>query len=569
MKFKNCFIILIFLIVLLCGLSTINAVSDEVMDEVVSEMDSPDDSISISNDESETSADEEDAALNAEENDSEVYQNTDDSREVLNKQANSSGDDILNAGNASSKSDLKIVNYTNFVKKGSKYYFYLTDQKGNAIANKKLTINYNGNKYEKTTDANGRAGIKVKLKSSSASMTVSYKGDSKYNALSKTLKFYIDQSLSISIGNTKLLTNGYLRVYLRGPQSSISNKNVKIYVGKKEFSRTTGAEGFVVVKPEVSANTYDVVVKYGNYVVSKRIKCVEGNVVSPLKGSIPLVNGVPDIDVMPAKYVMADGKGTYTVLKSQYQTVIKRDSQCLFLYGKMSKYTFFKTKDAPKTCHIIKREKWNVIEQKLNKKLVKKNRYSYWPSSITVSLKGKSLTYSEVRDVQNTGYTCGPTSASMCSMALRKYYSEKYFQIEGHANGGINIPDLKRVIDNNGFKSSYYYDVDTGVKQLSKGGVALIAFLPNHYVSILDVSPDGKKILVSNSYGAYDVGGDSRIPTGWVSVSYFKSKFAGVGLVVKLNYNLGAGKKAKLNNFYTSMGANWIRQNVNERIPNT
>ena len=82
------------------------------------------------------------------------------------------------------------------------------------------------------------------------------------------------------------------------------------------------------------------------------------------------------------------------------------------------------------------------------------------------------------------------------------------------------------------------------------------------------MSKDGKKILVSNSYGAYDVGGDSRIPTGWVSLSKFKAKFAGVGLVVKLNYKLSKDVKTEINNYYQSMGPNWARQNTNERIPN-
>ena len=145
-----------------------------------------------------------------------------------------------------------------------------------------------------------------------------------------------------------------------------------------------------------------------------------------------MVNGVPDIDRMPSNYVMGDNDAKYTVLKDQYKEVLKRDSYCLFLYGKLSKYTFFKTKSSPKIYHILKREKWNVIEQALNIKLVKKNKYNYWPSYVSASLKGKSYTYPEVRDVQNTEYTCGPTSASSCSQALRNYYSEKYFQTKAH-----------------------------------------------------------------------------------------------------------------------------------------
>ncbi len=88
-------------------------------------------------------------------------------------------------------------------------------------------------------------------------------------------------------------------------------------------------------------------------------------------------------------------------------------------------------------------------------------------------------------------------------------------------------------------------------------------------MSIIDISNNGKKILVSNSYGKYNVGGDSKVPTDWVSVKYFKSKFAGVGLVVKLKYKLSKNKKAEMKNFYKSMGSKWPRQNVYERIINT
>ena len=47
-----------------------------------------------------------------------------------------------------------------------------------------------------------------------------------------------------------------------------------------------------------------------------------------------------------------------------------------------------------------------------------------------------------------------------------------------------------------------------------------------------------------------------------------KAKFAGVGLVVKLNYKLSKKVKTEIKNYYKSMGPNWARQNTNERIPN-
>lgn len=563
MKFKKYLMTFTLFMVLMCCICAVSAVSDDAMDNITSEMDCGDDFISMSDDEDSVSVSDENTTLNVQESEDEIAKESPgDSEEILSQE-------VVGELAATAKTDLKIVNYTNFVKKGQKYYFFVVDSKGNAVANKKLTLNYNGKNYEKTTNSYGRIGFKVKLSAETSSVKITYGGDSKYNALSQTLKFYIDKSITLTIGNDKLLTNGYLRVYLNGPRNQISGKTLTITIGNKVFSKKTSAEGFVVIKPELNENNYNVVVKYGKYVTSKSIKCIKGDVKSPFKNSIPTVNGAPDIDVMPKKYVMAYKNGEYTLTKSQYQSAIKRDSKDLYLYGKLSKYTLFKTKDCPKVYHILVREKWNVIERALNTNLVKKNLYSYWPESITVSLEGKSYTYSEVRDIQNTGYTCGPTSASVCSQALRNYHSEKFFQVEAHVTDGVNVEVLKAAIDRNGFKSSYYYSssINSAVKKLAKGGVALIAFLPNHYVSIIDVSPDGKKILVSNSYGTYNGGGSSRVPTDWVSLSYFKTKFAGVGLVVNLKYSIGDKAKSKLNCLHSSLGGNWNRQNVNERIP--
>ena len=308
--------------------------------------------------------------------------------------------------------------------------------------------------------------------------------------------------------------------------------------------------------------------KYKKYWASKTITCIEGNVSDPLTTSIPTKNGVPDIDMMPKNYIMGDNNAKYTLKKAQYKEVLKRDSYTLFLHGKLSKYTIFKTKTSPNTYHVIKREKWNVIERAILTKVVKKNRYSYWPSSITVTLKGKSYTYPEVRDIQNSEVTCGPTSSSVCTQVLKNYHSEKYFQIKMNCVRGVNIPVIKKVLEQNHFKT-YYFDentIDSALEELKNGG-ALVAFLNFHYVSVIDVSPDGKKILVSNSYGAYNVGGMNKVPTGWVSLKYFKTKFGNTGLVVKNDYKLSQGTQNQINNFYSSMGTDWHRQNTKEKIP--
>lgn len=593
MKFKNYLIIFAAFLVLICSVSTISAVSNDTVDDAVSEINS-DDSISVSNDETINANDEEDS------NNGDSVLLSNDNSEVYS-QVNNSGSDVespksddklsassteisadevlgasaakgtvkLSANNAQAKKiNYNIFSFSNFVKRGSTYYMYLKDVNGKFIPNKKVNITVNGKTYQRTTDANARFGIKVTLSQSSVVMTIGVGGDNKYNSLSKKLTVYITKISPFTVGNSKLLTKGYLRVYLHGTEKAITNKLVRITIGGKVLSKKTNSEGFVVVKPQVGAKKYTVLVQCKGYSFFKRIACVAGDVKDPLKTAIALVNGIPNIDVMPANYVIGDKDAKYTLTKAQYQEAINRDSKCLYAYGKLSKFTFFKTKASPTINHIAKREKWNVIERTLNTMLVKKNKYEYWPNEVTASLSGKSYTYSEVRDIQNKGYTCGPTSASSCSQALRKYHSEYFFEVEAAVVDGVNIPVLKSAMDNNGYKTSYYYTVSEGLNELKKGGVALVAYLRNHYVSVLDISKDGSKILVSNSYGDYNVGGANKVPTGWVSVKYFKTKFQGVGLVVKANYKLTANEKTTISNFYKSMGPNWARQNTNEKLLN-
>lgn len=461
------------------------------------------------------------------------------------------------------KLSTKIVESANFAFKGKYVYFHLVDSNGNPVSSKKVTITVNGKKYTKKTNSKGRVKLKIK---SSASIKVKFKGDNQYKSSFRKINIYLTSSRSIKIGNSKLLTNGYLRVYLKIAGKSVSKK-VTLMIGGKKLTKKSNSEGIAIFKPSVKEGIYKVKAKVGRLYSSKSIKCYDGNAKDPLKENVSYKNGKPDIDVMAGNYVMGDGSATYTLTKSQYKDVLKRDSYCLFLNNKLTKYTFFKTKNHPKLNHIIKREKWNVIERAINAKLVKKNKYGYWPAKITVSLKGKSYKYPEVRDVQNTGYTCGPTSASMCSQVLKNYLCEKYISKISKTNrDGTACYNMKSALDKHNFQTAFFYkdSFKKALDELKNGGCALIFHADDHYVSILDISSNGKKVLVSNSYGSYD-----KIPTKWVKVSYMKKKFSpkwDESLIVRLNYKLSDSTKSNIYCYYESMGKNWFAQNTHHTI---
>lgn len=467
-----------------------------------------------------------------------------------------------------SKLRTKITESANFIVKKNYLYFHLADSNGNSVSGKKVIIKFNGKTYTKTTKSNGKVSIKVTSKKSKYVVRARFKGDNQFMSSSKKLTVHvIKKSLSIKLANSKFLTKGYIRVYLKQDGKALHKKTITLTVGSKKLKLKTNSEGIAIFKPKVKEGSYTVKAKYGKYYTAKYLKCYDGNVKDPLKESVKYKNGAPDIDLMPGNYVMGDGNFKYTLKKSQYREVLKRDSKCLFLHDKLTKYVFFKTKSHPKLNHIIKREKWNVIERAINTKLVQKNKWGYWPGSISVSLKGKSYKYPFVRDSQSTGSTCGPTSCSMCSQVLKNYISEKQLAKQAKTKSwGTSCENMIKALAKNNFKATYFYKstFSDALNELKKGGAALVFHANKHYVSILDISKNGKKVLVSNSYGSYD-----GIPTKWVKVSFMKKKFSPQwteSLLVKLNYKLSDSAKNSIDSYYASMGMNWVAKNTHSGI---
>lgn len=298
---------------------------------------------------------------------------------------------------------------------------------------------------------------------------------------------------------------------------------------------------------------------------------IKGNK-NPLDNIIENVNGMPNISLM-TNYVWADENATYTLTREQYQEITVRDSYSLYLNNFMSKYVAFKTKSEPDIYHVLRREKWNVIEKAINTNLVLSNGGAY-PETITASLKDKEYTYSEVRDVQNTSYTCGPTSLSICSQALKTYVSEYRSSIDAGStySDGTSTSGLANAAKKHNMTATYYYNTtyNTALNELAKGGCALIFHTWSHYVAIIDISSDKSKVLVVNPSGTYNEGSHG-MPTNWLTVDYVHSCFNNYdtsSLIIKLNYNLTSTTKTQINNMYNNFGAKYLRGDTSERVPN-
>ena len=370
------------------------------------------------------------------------------------------------------------------------------------------------------------------------------------------LKTVNDGNVSVVINNQKYdayVVNGKAIMSYNVPsQNKVYTINAT-YIGEGEHKDSSATKNITVTHNSISAAQSSILGEK-----------------DPQTTSISLTNGIPNLVYM-TNYVWGDENATYTLTRSQIQEVLQQDSYSLYLNKHLSKYVAFKTSDEPYLYHVLKREKWNVIEKTLNKYFVEKNTMTI-PETLTVSLKGKSYTYSEARDIQDTSYTCGPTATSVCTQTLKNYVNEDTLAVDfkTYKYRGTYASNIPPAMKKYNISAVYFYknSFDTQLSKLAQGGCTLVFYGVNHYVSILDISPDKTKVLVSNSYGNYSMGG-GKIPNGWVSVSLMKNRFSSDsfgGLVVTLDYTLSSATKTKVNYLYNNFGSNWIRQNINEEL---
>ena len=102
-----------------------------------------------------------------------------------------------------SKLNTKLTPSANFLVKGNYLFVDLSDANGDLLSSKKIIFKVNGKTYTKTTDKNGRAGIKISLSPSKYSVLIKFNGNNYYNSISKKFNLYVMRYTSLTIGNTK------------------------------------------------------------------------------------------------------------------------------------------------------------------------------------------------------------------------------------------------------------------------------------------------------------------------------------------------------------------------------
>lgn len=148
------------------------------------------------------------------------------------------------------------------------YTITLTDSNNNPMANASVTLNINSINVPATTDAQGRATIKINQNPGTYTITATYSGDDvNYASTSSQAIVTVDKiSTAISASNYAMLVKkaDYYQVTLNDASgNALSGQKITFKVNKKIYNPKTDANGVAKIKLKLKKGTYKVVMAYG------------------------------------------------------------------------------------------------------------------------------------------------------------------------------------------------------------------------------------------------------------------------------------------------------------------
>lgn len=134
----------------------------------------------------------------------------------------------------------------------------LKDDKGNILANKKVTITISGKTYSATTNANGQASFAISNSKGTYNVAIKFAGDNTYSAISKTVKVKVVVPV-IKAVSTKVKKGKYLQISFKTSDNKvIKNTKVTIKINGKTYTLTTNSKGIAKLKLNLKKKTYTV-----------------------------------------------------------------------------------------------------------------------------------------------------------------------------------------------------------------------------------------------------------------------------------------------------------------------
>ncbi|WP_407462203.1 Ig-like domain repeat protein [Methanobrevibacter sp.] len=160
------------------------------------------------------------------------------------------------------------INVTEDGRIGQYFYWNLYDAQGRPLVGKPVSIGFNANVYNRTTDANGQARLQINLQNAGTyTFAISFLGDENYEGAFEVAKIIVNRqkaNLTASGATYKAsaATKTLSATYKTKAGKAIVGKTIKFTVNGKTYSAKTDANGVAKVNVSLTkAGSYTVEVK--------------------------------------------------------------------------------------------------------------------------------------------------------------------------------------------------------------------------------------------------------------------------------------------------------------------
>lgn len=156
------------------------------------------------------------------------------------------------------KNKAKLSLESTKVYQGNSITVYLKNALGKAFKNQTISFILNGKTYNRTTDSEGKASLKIKLDPDTYDLTIYFPGYSPYPAINKSVDLKVLKNVAkISVSSKIVINKNYFYAYLKDASGkALSSQNITFKINGKKYVRKTDSKGKAALKIKLKAKNY-------------------------------------------------------------------------------------------------------------------------------------------------------------------------------------------------------------------------------------------------------------------------------------------------------------------------
>ena len=208
--------------------------------------------------------------------DNNVDEKIENSSDVKIQDNNAKPSNVVKKASSTVKTTITAKDVTKYYQDGTTLKAYLKNSNGKALTGKKITVNYSGKTYSRTTDSKGCVSWNVQKGPGTYSVKFTFKA-SGYQTSSKTAKVTVKKMPTTLTANNLAFTygdgNNKLKATLKDKNGKVlTNKTVVFNFNGENYNQKTNSKGVATLTVKAEPKNYTTTISFtnSNYVTSKK-----------------------------------------------------------------------------------------------------------------------------------------------------------------------------------------------------------------------------------------------------------------------------------------------------------